>query len=111
MHYSLTTQHIELSAADTRQIDEKLARIQKYLNPPFQIDIVLKHDTHHQQGMVISCRVNVQQGGKVIHAEREAASALTALDECVEALQQELKKAGEKQRRTRSWRSWFGRRE
>ena len=111
MHYSLTTQHIDLSAEDTRQIEEKLARIQKYLIPPFHIDIVISHDTHHRQGMVILCRVNVHQGGKVIHAEREAASALTALDECLEALKQELKKARDKQRRIGRWRDWFGRRE
>lgn len=111
MRYSLTTQHIQLSAEDTQQIEEKLSRLKKYTTPPCQVDIVVSHDTHHQQGAVIVSRINLKQGGKVYHAERSASSALTAMDECVEALQQELKKAKDKQRRARrGWRSLFGRR-
>lgn len=109
MHYSLTTQHIQLSAADTQQIELKLTRLTKFITPPFHIDIVVSHDTHHQQGAVIAGRINLTQGGRIFHVERSASSALTAIDECVEALQQELKKAKDKQRRaSRGWRSLFG---
>lgn len=108
MRYSLTTQHIELSEEDTQQIEEKLSRLTKYTVPPFHVEIVVSHDTHHQLGAVTACRINLKQGGKVFHVERSARVALSAVDACVEALQQELKKAKYKRwRERRSWRSWW----
>lgn len=109
MEYSLTTRHLTLSETENHQVTEKLARLHKYLVPPFQMDVVISRDRHHQRGNVISCRVNLREGKRVLHAEREADTTLTAVDECVEALRQELIKAKNKQRRWRGgWRTLFG---
>lgn len=90
MKYSLTLRHIELSDLDRQQLEEKLNRLYKHLVPPYEIDVLLAHDTHHTQGDVIRCRVNIEQEGKVYHAERSEGSVQDSIDSVVNALKSEL---------------------
>jgi ribosomal subunit interface protein len=99
MKYSLHAERLTLSATDRQQLDAKLARLRKHLNPPFMIDVVFRHDPHHLKGAVITCAINIKQGKKVFHTERAGQSALTALDQSLAALRRELKKEHDKHKR------------
>lgn len=92
MKYALQTTHLELSEADRVLLDKKVNRLDKLLKPPYTTTIRLQHDTHHTKGNVITCTINIDHGKHVFHAERVAGSVQDALDEVIEALQQELKK-------------------
>jgi ribosomal subunit interface protein len=102
--YSLNVEHIELTELDRRLLDEKLDRLEKYMQPPFTTDVRLVHDTHHEKGQVVTCTINIEQGSKVFHAERTGESIQDALDQAIDALSSELKKQHDKnirERRTR----------
>lgn len=90
MKYSITLHHIVLSDMDREQLEEKLNRLYKHLVPPYEIDVLLAHDTHHTQGDVIRCRINIEQEGKVYHAERSEGSVQDAIDSVINALKSEL---------------------
>ncbi|PIT97830.1 MAG: hypothetical protein COT71_04000 [Candidatus Andersenbacteria bacterium CG10_big_fil_rev_8_21_14_0_10_54_11] len=110
MRFSLTLQHLTLSDFDRAQLDSKFQRLEKHVVPPFKLDVVLCHAMHHQNGPVVVCRLNLTQGGIVFHADREAATALSAVDAGIEALYQELQKIKQKQRRwRRGWKRIFRR--
>lgn len=96
MKYSITTQHIELSEADLTLLDKKLERIKKYLTPPFNANVVLRHDTHHRTGITVTCTVNIKQGKTVFHAQRAGESIQEALDEVIDVLKRELLKNQDK---------------
>src|SRR3989344_9641588 len=98
MKYSLSTQNLELTEADQQLLEEKLDRLTKHLIPPFHPEIMIRHDRHHRSGQVISCRINVNQSGKVLHIEREGATVQEALDEALNALKGELTKEHDKRR-------------
>lgn len=96
MKYSLSTDHIIVTETDRAQIDKKLIKLEKLVHEPFNMDIRIRHDTHHQKGQVVTCIVNLEQGKRVFHTERSASSIQTAIDEAVAALRQELHRAYKK---------------
>lgn len=98
MKYSLTTKNIELVEADIKLLDKKMERLEKHLRPPFQVDVVLRQDRHHRTGETVTCKINIEQGRSVYHAQRVGASVQEALDEVIAALKQELLKNREKRR-------------
>ncbi len=73
-------------------VDEKLSRLGKYLTPPWQVDVVLERDKHHRSGQVITCRINIEIGKKVWHAERVNSSISKAIDDAEKAVSRELQK-------------------
>lgn len=90
MKHSLQLEHIEISEADHQQLEEKIDRLYKHLVPPYVIDVLIAHDTHHTQGNVIRCRINIEQEGKVYHVERSEDSVQDAIDSVIGALKSEL---------------------
>jgi ribosome-associated translation inhibitor RaiA len=66
------------------------------LHSPYLIDVRLTHDRHHRQGKVITCRLNIKQGGEVFHSERAADTVQNAVDLTVAAAKQELQKYRDK---------------
>lgn len=98
MHYSLSLEHLRLGGEDNSMIDKKLDRLHKHLLPPFTTDVRLVRSRHHAKGDVIACTVNIEQGGKVFHAERSASTIQDALDEVIDALQKELGRAHDKRK-------------
>lgn len=90
MKHSLTLEHIEVSDLDKKQLEEKLDRLYKHMVPPYEIDVLIAHDTHHTQGNVIRCRINIEQEGKVYHVERNEDTVQDAIDEVIAALKSEL---------------------
>lgn len=96
MKYNLSTEHFSITEADQKLIDKKLVKLEKVVHEPFTMDIRVVHDTHHRNGQVVTCRINISQGKRVFHAERSTDSLQTSLDEVIDALRQELKKAHKK---------------
>lgn len=98
MQFNLSSKHIDLTDTDKELMQEKLNRIEKHLVPPFTVDVMCTHSTHHNKGDVVGCRINITQGKKVIHAERDAESVQDALDQCIEAIKSELLKLRDKEK-------------
>jgi len=92
MDFKLTQKNISLNDAEASKADEKLGRIEKHLRSPFVVDVMLRRDTHHQTGEVFLCRINVEEGKKVFHGERNGESPLDALDETIAVIIQQLEK-------------------
>ena len=92
MKYNITKKGVELTNMDEASLTEKIDRLEKHLHEPYVVDIWLSRDTHHQSGDVITCRINVEEGKKVFHAERTAATILDAIDEVIAAVTQQLEK-------------------
>ncbi len=90
MKHSLTLEHIEVSDLDREQLETKLDRLYKHILPPYEIDVLIAHDTHHTQGDVIRCRINIEQKGKVYHVERNKDTVQDAIDSVITALRSEL---------------------
>lgn len=99
MEFTLTKKNVELSAEDEKAIAQKLNRIAKHLRVPFVVDVLLRRDTHHQSGDVFSCRINIEEGKKVFHGEREGESTLDALDKTIAVVVQQLEKDHDRNRR------------
>ncbi|MBI3255398.1 MAG: HPF/RaiA family ribosome-associated protein [Candidatus Andersenbacteria bacterium] len=89
---------MELGDADITMMDKKLARLKKHLLPPYTTDVRCMRSTHHAKGDVITCSVNIEQSGKVFHAERAASTIQDALDEVIEVLEKELGRAHDKRK-------------
>ncbi len=102
MKFNLSTEHITLSANDLGLIEEKLERLEKTLRPPFVVDVRLSHDQHHRQGKVVSCRLNIKQGGMVFHADRSADTVQNVIDLAVGAIKKELLKYQDKRKQGRT---------
>ncbi len=102
MKYSLRTENMELSEFDVKQLDKKIERLRNHLTPPFEMDINIKHDRHHNKGQVVTCKINIEQGKKVLHAERTGQSAQDAIDVVIEAIKHELEKEHDKKKRHRN---------
>jgi ribosomal subunit interface protein len=96
MKYSLQTENIVLTDLEANSLQEKLDRLEKLMRPPFVIDVILRHDRHHRKGDVVTCRVNIEQGKYVFHAERKGGTVADCVDEVVQALQKELQKRHDK---------------
>jgi ribosomal subunit interface protein len=96
MKYNLSTEHLTVTSVDQELIDKKLLKLEKLVHEPYTMDIRLVHDTHHRHGQVVTCTVNIAQGKRVFHAERESESIQTSLDEVITALRHELQKAYKK---------------
>jgi ribosomal subunit interface protein len=101
MQYSLTTQHLELSELDRQQLDEKLARLDKFITTPATVALVVRRDTHHRQGNIVTCTITVDMDRHRIHTERTASSVQDTFDEAIGALKQELVKHHDKHKRQR----------
>lgn len=100
MKYSLTTKNLELTPSDLNLLDKKLERLEKYVRPPFQVDVVLRRDRHHLSGETVMCKINIEQGRTVSHGERQGETVQEALDEVIAALKKELIKS---RQRGRKW--------
>jgi len=98
MQYSLSLQHLSMSEADEQLLNEKLDRLKKHLLPPYTVQIRFTRSTHHQKGDVVTCIVNIEQGGEVFHAEKDASTMQDALDEVVAALMNNLERAHDKRK-------------
>ena len=92
MIYNLHCHHLTLSDLERDSLDKKIDRLARHLHPPYTIDITLQHDTHHLKGDVITCRINVEQGKKVFHAERVGGTTADTIDEVIGAIKSELEK-------------------
>lgn len=83
---------------DRAMMDKKLSRLKKHLLPPYTMDVRCTHSTHHAKGDVVDCTVNIEQSGKVFHAQRSSSTIQDALDEVIEALEKELGKEHDKRK-------------
>lgn len=80
-------------------MDEKLNRLEKHIQIPFVVDVSLERHMLRSEGETITCIIRVEQGKQLFHAERNDSSLQTALDETIDAMQKELKKAHDKNKR------------
>ncbi len=96
MKYSLSMEHLTVTETDQAMIDKKLTKLEKLVNEPYTMDLRLLHDTHHRNGQVVTCIINLEQGKRVFHAERSSQSIQTSLDEVITAIRHELQKAYKK---------------
>ncbi|MFA6700989.1 MAG: ribosome-associated translation inhibitor RaiA [Thiomicrospira sp.] len=101
MQYSLHIENFQLSDADRDLLDKKLERLEKRLQTPYTTDVHFSHDTHHNRGDTVRCTINIEQGKKLLHAERTRETAQDALDEVLEALGKELEKQKSKDKAAR----------
>ncbi|MEX1111951.1 MAG: ribosome-associated translation inhibitor RaiA [Candidatus Andersenbacteria bacterium] len=98
MKYNIRLEHMEISEFDQDQLEKKLARLEKHLTPPFVTDVTISHNARRLHGNVVECRINIQQGKKVFHADRNGDDVQTVIDDCIGALKNELQKYYEKQK-------------
>lgn len=103
MKYSLTTEHLTLGDTDLDLIQKKMERLEKFLTPPFTASIVLRHDTHHRRGDVITCRINIENVGKVFFTKRMSDNVQNAIDEAVSVLKNKLSRHRDKLKKKRWW--------
>ncbi len=96
MKYSIRTQHIELSEFDQRLLTKKVERLKKHVSPPYVMDISIIGENHRNNNEAVTCRINIQEGGKVYHTERTAENAENAMDQAVQALHNEIMRAHER---------------
>lgn len=99
MKHSLRTHNVTMTAIDQQQMDEKLERLHKHLQPPFTMDVVLDRKILKSQGNSITCTITIEHGKHVFHAQRISHTMQTALDQTIDALHQELKKEHDKHKR------------
>lgn len=96
MDYIIHLEKLTLSPLEEEAIGKKLSRLEKLLTPPYVVHITLEHDRHHQTGDVITCRLTIEHGKHVWHAERTGGSVADAVDDAIAALKQELNKHHDK---------------
>ena len=103
MKYSLSTEHVMLGDTDLDLIEKKMDRLERFLKPPFQASVVLRHDMHHRRGDVITCRINIENDGKVYYAKRISDNIQNAIDETTSVLKKKLARHRDRQKKRRWW--------
>lgn len=102
MKFNLSTEHLTLGATDLKLIEEKMERLEKLVQPPFTADVRLDHNRHHRRGKIITCRLNIKQGRRVLHAERSGDTIQNAIDGAITALKVELRKWQDKRKQNKN---------
>lgn len=97
MQYTFHSENIKLSETDETLLQKKLERLEKHVQTPYQTDVHILANKHHLKGDVITCSINIEQGQRVFHAERTSDTIQNALDETLDALQQEIGKQRDKE--------------
>lgn len=76
-------------------IDEKIGTLAKFINSKIPEEIfveVEKETTHHKNGQIFSCNLNIELPGKKLTAKSNSDDLNRAVLEAKEELEQELKK-------------------
>lgn len=103
IQYTLHTEHIDVTELDEKMLNKKIMVLEKHVKPPYLLGITLQRNTHHRQGRVITCSLNLElnHNQRVFHAERSANTIQDCLDLALSALEQELKKFHDKLRESK----------
>ncbi len=96
MEYSLRTENVVLTVPDRKFLNEKLAKLDKFVKAPYGADVALIHTSHASSP--VTCIINIEKGKHVFHAQREGNTIQAATLEVVEALEKEIQKQHGKQR-------------
>jgi ribosome-associated translation inhibitor RaiA len=90
MRYILQTLNLALSDTDQKLLEKKIRTLYTLCRPPYKLKILLSRDTHHRQGDVITCIINIVFGKKNIHVTRQAATIQLVLDSSLAAARKSL---------------------
>ena len=99
MKYSLRTEHVSLNTADEEQINKQLRTLSIHRKLPDITDISFHKSTPHGKGNIISCIINIQQGKRLLHTERDGETLQNALAQSIEVLRRKLQKNHDEQQR------------
>lgn len=102
MKYTLSTDNIELGASDIDHLEQCFRKLKPHLQPPYLIEVRVRHDRHHRKGQVVTCTIKVkaQLLTTPFHVERSADTFATACDQAVNVVDHELSAAHDKDKKS-----------
>jgi ribosomal subunit interface protein len=95
----VNTRNCEVSDSFREQLDEKLAKLEKYDHRIITVDVaVTKESNPRLADQSIRVEVTLHSKGPIVRAEAAAADKLSALDKVVERLSAQLRKVADRRR-------------
>jgi putative sigma-54 modulation protein len=92
MEIAIRGKNVELSDSLKEYIDEKVGRLQKYLDSILAIDVTLTVEKNRSIENTQRAEVTVHVNGNVIRAEESTVSMYSSIDIVVEKLERQLKR-------------------
>jgi len=92
MEIKITHKKTEVSKQLRQLIEEKCAKLERFVKVIGEVDVVLKEEKEY----VCFAEINVPIKGNVIHAEAQAGDALSAFEEALSRVEKQVKKYREK---------------
>ncbi len=97
MDFTISFRHIEPDEKLKRYVEEKLSRLQKYVEIPLDIHVVLSIERSYRQRVDVMFTVN----GVVINAHEVTSDMYAAVDNILDKLEARLKRYRDKMKRYR----------
>jgi ribosomal subunit interface protein len=95
----VNSRNCELSDRFHRQLEEKLAKLEKYDHRIIRVDVLVSRESNPRlSDQATRVEITIHSKGPVIRAEAAAADKLSALDKTVERLSAQLRKAADRRR-------------
>lgn len=92
MEIRITHKKTEISQATRDLIEEKCAKLERFVKVVGEVDIVLKEEKEY----VCFAEINFPIKGAVIHAEAQAGDVLSAFEDALSRIEKQIKKHREK---------------
>ncbi len=92
METKITHKKTEISQQLRELIEEKCAKLERFIKVTGEVDIVLKEEKEY----VCFAEINVPIKGAVIHAEAEAGDILSSFEEALSKAEKQVKKYRDK---------------
>lgn len=92
MKVKITHKKTEVSEHLRQLIEEKCAKLERFVRIVGEVDVVLKEEKEY----VCFAEINVPIKGNVVHAEAQAGDILSAFEEALNRVEKQVKKYREK---------------
>lgn len=95
---NIKTKDIELTSEIRSKVEEKIAHIEKFLNPTDDQEIIAdvevgkKFGEHHQKGDVYRAEINLNCDGKFYRAESTSFDIIVAIDETTSEIVKQIRR-------------------
>ena len=105
MDIVLKSRHLELTDRFREHVEEKLARLEKHDHRVIRVEVeVDKERNPRQQDRAIRVELTAFSKGPVVRAEAAAEDKVSALDQAVDKMASQMRRAADRTRRSRSGR-------
>lgn len=97
MQISMTFRHMDPSDAMKELVEDKVARVKKYLQGPIDVNVVLSMERY-----LHVCDMTISSGGQTFKSREESDDMYTSIDRVIEKIERQIDRVKGRFRSSRS---------